>query len=260
MTCREYRRRWNELMDAEAAAGDAALRGSEAALLAHAAECPACRTVAAGYQALRQALPAWRRPPSPPAGLVRRVLSVPDDLTPGTAASSARRRRLVWSGPRVAIESVAGLVAIVVLAASLTMLLPRTKRAPDAGPLPIVTRELHSVAGPPALDRALAEATSATWDLARSASEPAARIGREILEASADVDEAPAGLTLAVPGLDGLGSEEGASAVLEEVGDRLSSGMRPLSSTARHAFGFLLPPTRATTRPAGSNSNGARSG
>ncbi len=66
-----------------------------------------------------------------------------------------------------------------------------------------------------------------------------------------------------MPTLDPLGPDAaGASDVLQQVGDRLAAGVRPLSSTARHAFGFLLgpPPARAGANPGGSTSSGARRG
>ena len=103
-----------------------------------------------------------------------------------------------------------------------------------------------------ALDTALAEATAATWDLARSASEPAARISRDVLDAATSPDQPGAGnaavtgsdsiaTTVSVPTLDSLVPDTAAAgAMLQQVGDRLSHGVRPLSDTARHAFGFLL--------------------
>ena len=48
-------------------------------------------------------------------------------------------------------------------------------------------------------------------------------------------------------------------AVLQEVGDRLASGVGPLSRTARHAFGFLLgpPPAKLEGRNTPSAAKGA---
>jgi hypothetical protein len=146
-----------------------------------------------------------------------------------------------------------------------------------AAPAQLAGNDVHSVAGSEnaahpstALNRALAEATSATWDLARSASEPAARISRDVLDATkqgepgssqasrdtsatgpSETMEGLAILTVPVPSLEPLAPD--ASAVLQQVGDRLSTGVEPLSNTARHAFGFLLGPPRDGT---GARTNG----
>ncbi len=141
----------------------------------------------------------------------------------------------------------------------------------------MVAHDLHSIAAPEtprAFDRAVAEATSATWDLARSASEPAARISRDVLDAGASTDEGPAqrpvapeegiaGLSLPIPALGPFGPDRAAaSAVFQQVGDRLSAGVEPISDTARHAFGFLLGPprSRAATPDGQPSPTGARSG
>ena len=102
---------------------------------------------------------------------------------------------------------------------------------------------------------ALADATAATWDLARSASEPAARISRQVLDAATEPEHdpgpaaalpAPIAATVSVPSLDSLAPDSAAAAtMLQQVGDRLATGVRPLSDTARHAFGFLLGPALA---------------
>ena len=103
-----------------------------------------------------------------------------------------------------------------------------------------------------ALNHAWAEATEATWDLARSASEPAARISRQMLDAATAPERRQAepalnsgrgsiAATVSVPSLDALAPDAAAAgAMLQQVGDRLATGVRPLSNTARHAFGFLL--------------------
>ncbi len=60
--------------------------------------------------------------------------------------------------------------------------------------------------------------------------------------------------TVPVPSLDSLVPDTAAAgAMLQQVGDRLTHGVRPLSDTARHAFGFLLgttsPKPEAPTNP-----------
>ena len=307
MTCKDFQRKWNELLDAEkgasAAPGSVGIASREArstgeadaSLMAHAADCPACRPIAARYQTLRHAIRAWQRPPMAPAGLVHRILSVSDDLTPGTRRPVTRRARRFWldhwDGVRLISRLAATILVCMVLLGTLLPLINREFRAthPEAA-TQIAGGEPQSIigprdapGGPPALDRALAEATSATWDLARSASEPAARIGREVLDAtaqtgrhavvrsvsvsrsdSADLDRGLGSLSVSVPSLDSLGSDAaaGSSTILQQVGHHLSAGVQPLSSTARHAFGFLLgpPPARTGSPPVGSTSSGARSG
>jgi hypothetical protein len=98
--------------------------------------------------------------------------------------------------------------------------------------------------------------TAATLDLARAASEPAARIGRQVIDAAARPDPAasetePAGepdsiaLVVSVPSLNALAPNPAAAAAMwHQVGDGLADGVRPLTSTARHAFGFLLGPAQ----------------
>ncbi|MCA1686628.1 MAG: hypothetical protein LC745_11780 [Planctomycetia bacterium] len=85
---------------------------------------------------------------------------------------------------------------------------------------------------PKGLSDALADAGSATWDLAREASGPAARVGRQVIEAAELPGTSPA---VALPGV-----VRPASDVWREVGDRVNAGVRPLEGSARHAFGFLV--------------------
>ncbi len=297
MTCREFQSQWDALLDADArvaaiGAGSEpdrfdtrakpALDDSEAALLAHAAGCPECRQIAAQWRVLRHAIAAWRQPPVAPAGLADRILaakSMPQTLqwkvVEAIERKQSRRDHLI-----LACTLAASFLGIILLSRAIRMRDP----SPDgrANPPAIVSRDqdLQAVAdlgrdpgGHQALNRVLAEATSATWDLARSASEPAARISRDMLDATTRSEDAPlepasdrpvavvdrsdlraVGLTVAVPSLDNLAPDSSAaSAVLQHVGDHFSAGVRPLSDTARHAFGFLIGPaairrSRATVR------------
>ncbi len=259
--------------------------------MTHAADCPACRPIAARYQTLRQATRAWRLPPAAPAELVHQILSAMDHQNSDARRSATRQVRPFSLVHGDNVRVISGLAAtVLVCAAILGTLIPkinsgfRTINPDDVKRIP--GGEHHAIRGmradpdgPPALDRALAEATSATWDLARSASEPAARIGREVLDvtarsgrptverpvdpsmtASAGTSGGLGNLSVSFPSLDPLGSDAAeASALLQQVGDHLSAGVQPLSSTARHAFGFLLgpPAARAGSRPVGSTSSGA---
>jgi hypothetical protein len=100
--------------------------------------------------------------------------------------------------------------------------------------------------GARALNEAVAGATEATLDLARSASEPAARISLQVLGAATDpeLDRSAAGPGANAPAVPSLGSlapdSATAAAALLHVGDHIAAGVHPLSTTARHAFGFLL--------------------
>jgi len=144
-------------------------------------------------------------------------------------------------------------------------LIERARHNPPMPPTASLAKEdeLHSVGSPSGvrladsrvLNDALAEATSATWDLALSASEPAARISRQMLDAAIEPDSRPrdlgnrgreAEVSVTMPTLTSLAPDPSAAGtMLQEVGDRLASGVGPLSSTARHAFGFLLGPAPA---------------
>jgi hypothetical protein len=117
---------------------------------------------------------------------------------------------------------------------------------------------------PQGLHTALLEATAATWDLARSASGPAERISRQVLDVTSvnepdsiepaippnpdrdpnsSPEPAPAPGSLSVPSLAALGPDPAAASVLlQQVGDHVAEGVRPLSNSARQAFGFLLGP------------------
>jgi hypothetical protein len=250
----------------------------EALLLAHAADCPTCRPIAARYQVLRQAIRAWRQPPVPPADLVERILSAPDDLSPATWGAARRARRIGRDHPphvRLLSGLAAAMVGCMVLGFAYERFI-RPARQDRLAAMPGVSgRDGHRISGPREatpesrdLNRALFEATSATWDLARSASEPAARISRDVLDATAQTESQPrgspsaaaaaaattnedlAGLSVSMPSLDPLTPDAtAASTVLQQVGDHLSAGVRPLSSTARQAFGFLLGPPGDRTEP-----------
>lgn len=302
MTCQDFQREWNELLDAEASgalatgpglgvhAAISSIEETEALLLAHAAACPACRPIAARYQTLRRAIRAWRRPQVPSADLVDRILAAQAGDESPTVRSGGRFGLGAWPHRLGTLRIVSGLAAAVLVALGLATGIHRIARGPEAdrgGPargdlaghrnaIPGVER---APGAPPALDRALAEATSATWDLARSASEPAARISREVLDVTVRNGDEPAdgparsatteparrdgGLAALSVSVPSLGADAaGASDVLRQVGDQVSAGVEPLSSSARHAFGFLLgsPSARAGGRPGQSTSTGARSG
>ena len=179
--------------------------------------------------------------------------------------SSRRPRRWRAGLPLgAAVAAVACLIALVLapLPWRLERVSPASDRGRSAGPANASALHLaNRRADSRVLSEALADATAATWDLARTTSEPAARLGRQMLE-SATQGETPAraGASGADPagssysGLDSLASvlpvvpqPPPGSALLQQVGDGLSASVRPLSSTARQAFGFLRIPALEKT-------------
>jgi hypothetical protein len=259
MTCRDFERMWNEFLDAEAGAGWSAGSNAarERALLEHAAGCSTCGRVDARYQLLRRAIRAWGPPPAPPAGLADRILSEIQAPTPSARPIyRTGKRERTW-------PIIAGLGAMAATAAALAIALPHLNHIMDRtrqnGPRAVlrITRagrghDSDTNVDARALSMALSEATAATWDLARSASEPAARISRQVLDTATWPEQSPTrpasftgsrsvDATVSVPSLDSLAPNTAAAgAMLQQVGDRLTNGVRPLSDTARHAFGFLL--------------------
>jgi hypothetical protein len=265
MTCREFERAWNELLDAEAGGGverpDPGVAGRERALLKHVVGCSSCGQVSARYLALRRAIRAWGPPPAPSAGLTDRILA--EIQTPAAAAwpiYGVVRRELPRTRALVSIMA-AAMAASVLLGFILHRGIERRRPKEPMAVLhntPVESGRHEGrdsatlVVDSRALNLAFSEATAATWDLARSASEPAARISRQVLDAATGPDRSPAQPTsiagsgsvvdaVSVPSLDSLAPDAAAAgAMLQLVGDRLTNGVRPLSNTARHAFGFLL--------------------
>lgn len=218
-TCAEFEARWQAHLDARTPPSAELDR----ALEEHAATCPSCAASAARYRTLAAALRAWGLPPTAPDGLADRVL----------AAWQAESRR---SRSRVLPAAWRWAAAAAVLLA--TFIGVRTATGPRRN-APHQAASSPSVAPPeaPPLSEALAEATSATLELARASSAPVARLGRHVLASSA----APPSLQQASWTLPAV-PEPAASDVLQSVGEGVNQGMRPLSGSARRAFGFLLGP------------------
>ncbi len=255
MNCRDFSREADALLDADADASPSAI-AIEARLIAHAENCPACRPILNRYQTLRRAIGAWKNPPAPSARLIDRVIEATRDLEPEPSLLPAA---IGSSLPRARLRLIAGLAASLFLLAVTGALVTR-RMPPESSPPtnPSALKMAGATTPSQGLNRALAEATLATIALARSASVPAARVGRELLV----VVETPENASIVPTSLDpiGAGSVE-AVEVLQRVGDEVAAGVRPLSNSARHAFGFLLDtPRPAGSRPSGSNTHGARNG
>jgi hypothetical protein len=158
------------------------------------------------------------------------------------ARRRSRRRRFVWSaGAGLA----ATILAFLFLPASWRVGGHATRTDP-----PSATRRNTDA---DVLREALADATDATWDLARSTSEPATRLGREVLEAATPGHDADGPgssgsesvsfhLTSLSSVLRGGAPSSASAALLQDLGDGLAASVRPLSSSARQAFGFLRTP------------------
>jgi hypothetical protein len=268
MNCRDFERIWNERIDASASPpGDHGLRGTagrELALSEHAAGCSSCRQKAAGYQALERSILAWGPAPAPRADLADRILAAAQAQTP-----AARRWTLRRHSGRPVIRFFAAAASIVAIIAVGLMTRISIDRARDRD------RQASAKPGHPGinasdrsdsrkLNEAFANVTLASWDLARSASEPAARLSRQFLEAATEPkpleQNEPSGSALSVPSLDAFAPDSASAvATMQQVGDRLANGVRPLSSTARQAFGFLLgaPPPKPEMRANPPASRGA---
>jgi hypothetical protein len=299
MTCRDFQRKWDELLDADARAAAIGAESlsmpdgptsspsgepGEAAQVDHAAGCPECRQLAARYRVLRQATRAWKSPPVAPADLADRILAAAR-TAPSSARliSSGESRKRRWSRVLPLASMVAASIMIAVV---LNRNDGRPANPPTITSLPsdrdlqaVSSRSTRAPGDRPALNRALAEATTATFDLARSASEPAARISRDMLKATAQPGEVgsdpqsearPEGgdrtgmvivdLAVQVPSLAPFAPDpSAASSALQQVGDHVAAGVRPLSDTARHAFGFLIgtAPDQAGPRTSPPSAGGA---
>jgi hypothetical protein len=273
ITCRDFERMWNEQIDERSSLfrelapeeaqrptrferrSDAAAASGAQALLDHAAVCRTCGQTILGYQRLARALGAWGPAPSAPAGLLDRILdalpanAVPCSLT-GTRIPSTRR---LWRVRLPIAATVAAIAVGIVICLVRAPIIDRPRRVRPAPPRVVVNGEPRAVDGL-ILSSALADATDATWDLARSASEPASRLGRDVYETATNPEQTPVPFAIQarpvadvpVPSLslDLLAHDSAAAvATFQQVGVHLASSVRPLSSSARQAFGFLLGPS-----------------
>jgi hypothetical protein len=160
------------------------------------------------------------------------------------------------------VSAVAASILAAIVIFSLTSHREGQKPSGPPGVAKLGEQDLHSGPWPSTLSHAdvrelknaMADATAATWELARFASEPTARISRGMLDAATDMETghkrdqsttasgSPV-ISVTMPSLSELAPDpSSASAMFQDVSDRLASGVRPLSKTARHAFSFLLGP------------------
>ena len=305
MTCRDFQIKWDELLDADPCglldAVDcipsprslglgATVSGhlAEETLQQHEKACASCRQFASRYRLLRRATRSWRQIPLPSPDLTDRMLTELEVCSKSDPRidPSPHNRPWIASFP---IRSIAASVLFAVLIfpylkGALSRIGRRVSQPSIAKLAPGLHPSVSSQSEEPVgerigLNRALAEATTATWDLARFTSEPAARISREVLDATAQVDPAQngsppeprlttedhtqmigIGFNVTVPSLPPFSPEAfDPSAALLQVGDRVAAGVRPLSESARYAFGFLIGPSpnQAVPRTNSPSSKGA---
>ena len=242
MTCRDFERAWNELIDADASATSRSGRGAQAAQLSP-DQVGRARACLAGPCGRVPGLPpggravsgpaagdsAWGPPPAPPAGLADRILAEIQTPTPsawavyGDVSAKPSRPPCAATSRRSRRSSAAIALCLAVLNRAMR---PTQRNRPPAvlhphPSMPTTTSDSETIAvDARTLNMALAEATAATWDLARSASEPAARISRQVLDAATGPDREPS---------------------LAGVGRRLGTGQRRRSRSRRW---IRSPPTR----------------
>ena len=225
MNCREFERAWNEVLDARSD-GRSDL---EATLRSHASSCEPCRAISRRYQILSQTVARWGPPPTPSMASAERLraLKVP-------RSRRSRFQLAVW----LPLATAAGLLAV---AWSAGLGLPG--RFGVNRPLTVESTGIAVNSRP--LEEAITEATDATLGLARVASAPAARIGREVFDYETIAPFAsnePSALIAPTINLS-------ASGLLRTVGERVNAGVGPITGSARHAFSFLVPSAGPQSAP-----------
>lgn len=223
MNCRDFDQIWNRLLDAESGPrrddgpnATAARLAFESSLREHAGECPACLMRQNQFETLRTAMRAWSARPTPEPQIADQILQAA--VEPLVLPAPGRFGR----GAGVAVLAAGSLAAAVLLT-----IRPGTNEPPQL---------LNNAPRPVSLSLAVADARDASWRLAQTASEPAARL---MLDASFADDQPVAEAEPAASELD-------SSTLLDRVGGYAAAGARPLSDAARQAFGFLRSPALET--------------
>ncbi|MDE2506877.1 MAG: hypothetical protein KGM43_06675 [Planctomycetota bacterium] len=241
MNCREFEQIWQARLDDRAGGrDDFAGCATGAAWADHAALCASCRTRAAGWVRLERVLAEDLPTVELPAGFAERILAGRERAT--TVACAGRRGW--WGRPQMFSAAAAVLLA----AGGVTWM-------KLAGPVGEGLRARRAGASASrSIGRDLAEATAASWALARRAAGPAGELGRELI---APVDDARAAERVDVLG----SSVEPATLALEDARERVAEGVAPLSAAARRAFGFLaIPAVPVDAKPAAGDRRGAGAG
>ncbi len=224
MTCHDFLEGWNARIDDP---GSFAIERADA-LDAHSKSCEPCRRLSSGFRLVALVTP----PPSVPEGLSERILTA-------WSASERLDRRNWFPGRWAGVAGFAAAAAL--LLAIFTPWAPRVGRDADVSVMQ-TPKARH-------LGSALARATSATLDLAREASAPAARLGQNLYVASLPTEIAwPVGIE----------PSSATSELFQSMSRRVNSSVRPLSGSARRAFSFLsAPSTGAAVKESTKNDAGA---
>lgn len=213
--CRRFDEAWQERFDARDDRFD--LPGDQPAWSGHLAACATCRELDRRYRVLARALAACSPAPATP-DLADRVLA--EWRRPGV--------------PRRALIAAGGLAA----AASLLLALALPRGAdprPDPHPAPPRLVRARPVA------EAVVDASTASIELARAASEPAGRLGQELFSRlQPEAPPAPPTIAPVEP-----------AAVVQAVGRRLDLNVRPIARSAARAFDFLVPTLARVSPPRG---------
>ncbi len=254
MTCLEFETLWNQRLDAIRGPDSVSESSREAAdsspssceaLEEHAANCASCRALANRYRVLQHSIEALTLSdsPRPPNDFAARFLAEHEELL---SASRSRTLSVRWS-----------LAAAAILLAALG-LFARREQPPERIlvdrpidlPQDVIAGAEDPVISPRIrpLNETLAEATSVTLNLMWEASEPAARLGRDVLgsyripSAPTLTDDVPVPLDLAEIDAPALTlTNESEKDVLRSLGEQVGGGVRPLSRPALNAFAFLMP-------------------
>ena len=229
LTCREFEARVHQFLDRRSINPISI----DAIAARHGSECASCRTKYQEYllldRALRSRIEAAQ---SKSHGFTDRV---PARLG-AEEARSPRRLKFPWA---IVVAAAAGVLVAVVAtfqfqAGPHHIKDQQSKTAfinDDISKPATVGRVSNAVA--PLGEDSIAEATSATLELARLASAPAARLGGEWFRTNAvELDSHRV--------VERVSLGRSASKFWRKLGDGVQAGVEPLSSPARRAFGFLL--------------------
>ena len=224
--CHDFDRLWNDRLDERR--GDPEPSERTASLADHAATCEGCRSRDLAFRELEAVLNSGALAPVASAEAIVRWAAAAAAARPVVARSPvlprSARRRFVAVGLKLGVGVP---VAALVLIGS-KLLLPVL--------YPIEAPPQPRTAQSPSLqfEKAVAEATTMTWELAREVSAPAARISSEALGLSDKPSLppfAPTQYELPEPPL---------PSVIQVRDDNDATGVESISGSARQAFRFLI--------------------
>lgn len=190
----------------------------------HVAQCPRCQATTRRFKTLQTALAQhpWDAGPVP---------DMTDSVVDAWQASP--HGPVGYQGPRVLRYIPVGLLTAAA-ALWLTIVGPWARHAPIVPHQDVEAPRAAAIPRP--LADSLSDVTTATLRLAFDTSKPAARVGQHLLASAAGVrtPEPP-------------GHVPSPERLVWDLGDRVVSGVKPISESARKAFGRLLPGTLAQT-------------